>query len=671
MTDYYMRVTGSDASDGLSAGNAWASLSHALDTLSAGDTLYIGPGTYRHVEDFRAVIAGSSGSPIIFFGDYLGEHTGDPYGPVCLTSQWADWGDPEYDWMIQWRGDTKYIEFYNLVFLGGQTVGGAAVIEFGENTGVFGMDGVVFEDCMFFTKGTPGQNDGSALRLNYGDGDTPVGTGARIRRCFFGDNLILESDDNVVANFDIDVLIESCVFTKSANLICGAAAGTYSYEGITIRNCSSLNNEIGSWFVDFNYPKNPTNTMEMHSLLMEYAGIFGSSIGTASCLIHYCQTQDDSSNAIDAIEGINVLATPDTDSQPLGTMFGYEVNRMYEKWFQVKPYSPWEPVEFLGQKHVSIGGGNPDQVPTLDYYGRPFEGNRDKSYVFAGFYNGDFVSTIWDVLYTWQDPDSVWTTEERINESRTAQEAITATDGTISTNFLHIEKPSVNISDNQTIQNVWVRMFAFLDGGATLNFNFYTLDEGEDLGGFSHTGEGTGEWEERWYDLEMIPNTPAGGWTPTHLRNLECRMWQTGGGDIQIMRVLLYMDTGDHDSGAVASRGNLEIETSVVLDGDQSLKITRAGFYQTQVPVVADTAITVTVNARYDSNYSGDLPTIEVYNIIGGIAEQTDVMVASANTWEELSVGFTPTQNGFVTARVVSHDTSPDGITYFDNLTWS
>ena len=189
------------------------------------------------------------------------------------------------------------------------------------------------------------------------------------------------------------------------------------------------------------------------------------------------------------------------------------------------------------------------------------------------------------------------------------------------------------------------------------------------MGGFSITGNA--DWEKKWYNLEMIPNAPAGGWTPTHLRNLECRMWQTGGGDIEVQRLLIYMDTADHDSGAVASRGNLEIETSVVLDGDQSLKITRGGFYQTQVPVVADTEITISAYTRYDSNYSGDLPSIEVFNIPGGIAEQTDVTLAPVDTWNGVGVTFTPTQNGFVTVRLVSHDTSSDGITYFDNLTWS
>jgi hypothetical protein len=670
MTNYYMRVSGDDSDDGLSVEDAWASLSHALDTLSAGDTLYIGPGTYRHIENVRGPIAGTIGDPIVFFGDYLGEHTGDPYGPVCLTSQWADWGNIRYDWLINWDGDTKYIEFYNLVFLGGQSGASEAVVHLGETNGAYGMDGVVFEDCMFFSKGNDGQRDGNSLILNYGDGDTPVGNGARIRRCFFGDNLILESDDNAVANFDIDVLIESCAFTKHGHIIGGAAAGTFSYKNITIRNCSALNNETGSWFVDFNYPKDPTNTMEMHGLLMEAGGIFGSSVGTASCLIHYCQTQDISANAIDLVEGVNVLATPDTGSQPRGTLFGYEVNRMYEKWFQVKPYSPWEPVDFLGQKSVVVGGANPDQVPTLDYYGRPFEGNRDKSYVFAGWYNGDFISTIWDVLYTWQDPDGVWAGEDEINESLSFLEARTAVNGSIAANFLHIEKPSVNISDNQNIQNVWIRPFINLDGiGCTLNFNFYTLNENEDLGGFSIVQDDA--YEEHWRDLIMIPNTPVGGWTPTHLRNLECRMWQTGGGDVQIQRLLVYMDTADHDSGAVASRGNLEIETGVVLDGDQSLKITRGGFYQTQVPVVADTEITVSAYTRYDSNYSGDLPTIEVFNIPGGIAEQTDVTLAPVDTWNGVGVTFTPTQNGFVTVRLVSHDTSPDGITYFDNLTWS
>ena len=77
---------------------------------------------------------------------------------------------------------------------------------------------------------------------------------------------------------------------------------------------------------------------------------------------------------------------------------------------------------------------------------------------------------------------------------------------------------------------------------------------------------------------------------------------------------------------------------------------------------------TVTIDARYDANYTGSLPILEVLNITG-VAEQSDVMVAAANTTEELTATFTPTADGVCRVRVRSQDTSVDGEAFFDDLT--
>ena len=46
-TGYYIAASGgSDSKDGLSQTNAWATFAHAMEKLSAGDTLYLMDGTY-------------------------------------------------------------------------------------------------------------------------------------------------------------------------------------------------------------------------------------------------------------------------------------------------------------------------------------------------------------------------------------------------------------------------------------------------------------------------------------------------------------------------------------------------------------------------------------------------------------------------------------------------
>ena len=91
MTDYYLAVSGRDSDDGRSAANAWGTFEHALDNLSAGDTLYIAPGVHQHDQAARDNLGGTSGSPIVFQGDPYGEHfPGIAPSPVCFTNQQFD-----------------------------------------------------------------------------------------------------------------------------------------------------------------------------------------------------------------------------------------------------------------------------------------------------------------------------------------------------------------------------------------------------------------------------------------------------------------------------------------------------------------------------------------------------------------------------------------------------
>ena len=45
-TEYFVRVDGSDANDGLTRVTAFATVQRGVDALQAGDTLTIGPGEY-------------------------------------------------------------------------------------------------------------------------------------------------------------------------------------------------------------------------------------------------------------------------------------------------------------------------------------------------------------------------------------------------------------------------------------------------------------------------------------------------------------------------------------------------------------------------------------------------------------------------------------------------
>src|SRR5262245_38748916 len=60
---YYVSPSGSDQAAGSSTGNAWKTLQHAADSVHAGDTVIVLPGTYA---GFNLFTSGAPGAPITF-----------------------------------------------------------------------------------------------------------------------------------------------------------------------------------------------------------------------------------------------------------------------------------------------------------------------------------------------------------------------------------------------------------------------------------------------------------------------------------------------------------------------------------------------------------------------------------------------------------------------------
>lgn len=84
MTLRYVGSGGSDSNNGLSWANRKLTLNGVEDTpVTAGDTVYVGPGTYREL--LTVDVSGSNGSPITYIGDVTGEHTDGIGGIVRIT----------------------------------------------------------------------------------------------------------------------------------------------------------------------------------------------------------------------------------------------------------------------------------------------------------------------------------------------------------------------------------------------------------------------------------------------------------------------------------------------------------------------------------------------------------------------------------------------------------
>ena len=74
-TNYYVRVTGNDANHGRSAALAFKTINKAASVALAGDTVYVGAGTYA--EKVAFVKDGTVLAPITFIADVTGMNTGD------------------------------------------------------------------------------------------------------------------------------------------------------------------------------------------------------------------------------------------------------------------------------------------------------------------------------------------------------------------------------------------------------------------------------------------------------------------------------------------------------------------------------------------------------------------------------------------------------------------
>lgn len=84
MTVRYVGIGGNDANSGLSWALRKLTLNGVEDTpVEAGDTVYVGAGTYN--ERLVCDVSGTSGNPISYIGDYDGTHTDGTGGVVRLT----------------------------------------------------------------------------------------------------------------------------------------------------------------------------------------------------------------------------------------------------------------------------------------------------------------------------------------------------------------------------------------------------------------------------------------------------------------------------------------------------------------------------------------------------------------------------------------------------------
>lgn len=123
--------------------------------------------------------------------------------------------------------------------------------------------------------------------------------------------------------------------------------------------------------------------------------------------------------------------------------------------------------------------------------------------------------------------------------------------------------------------------------------------------------------------------------------------------------------------GAYERHDTAARETSTVHTGSNAIVITGPGDHDFGVPVDA-TSTTVTVFARYDTDHAAtNKPQMTILNGEEiGVTTATATMTAAVDTWEQLSLNFSPTAKGIVTIRLISRSAAGSGKAFFDTFAY-
>lgn len=652
MTLYYVRKTGSDGAAGTSAGAAWLTVDKAANTVAAGDTVYVGAGVYRELVTMDT--AGASGSLITYIGDITGANTGDA-GLVIISAHTDDESTAATAGAWAMNGK-EFIVVQNISFIGTnstQVVGDTA------NAAHIAYEGCKFENCTFTFAGRQSALD--VIRIEINNGATPTGNGLQFNQCVFVGQVNLHWDSQATAMVNLKWLFDECLFfangssNNGLNMVRQANGGANTIGGVKVVNCSFFGHSIGVNALNF---ANTTNPCEYYNNAF-YWGNTGVT-HTATAASGLARGNVGTGMTSSTLVGGAGLTTYVPNNDETAALIGGIHDLLLYRVFGWSPYKPWEPMT------LSVGGSyvNPminraqigDVVATADLYNNSRQlGYADKlARVF--YFDGSDAGA--------SDPGSAWTSDANAFDNSLSTSATTSTNGSAGSNYLLAEGTNAP-SSGGTISTVYARVRGSISGASpSASVQIYTDGLGESLGTITITNT-TAAWSA-WTAL----STPTGGWTWAKVQALEIKAYKNAGTTYTLTMVEISVEAGESalDVGAVESRNRPVRTSGTVNAGTYAAEFDGAGYHDQWMPVDA-TSTTVTVYARFDSNYNTAVgkPQLIVYNI-PGVADQTDTVTASANSWEQLSVNFTPTAAGVVRVRLLSRDASTTGKCFFDDL---
>lgn len=636
MTNYFVRIGGSDASAGTSPGTAWRTIGKALGAagIASGDTVYVGAGVYREVVTVAMTSATVETSVI---GDTDGAQTGDA-GEVILTGWTNGWNDTSGGDAINLAG-RDFLTFKNLHLVAG-TTGGNCI-----DGSTVHSSNITLDNCVLQSYGT------SALIATASFATALAWT---ITRCLVvGGNAAFTQTTGIGADWDLNVQITDSTFIHFG------AASTSSC--ITATSSGTAVNEGGGIDV-------------LRCTLIGVTGLTTS--GTRMSLTIPCTFQDclilcgngcnsGEATAITDLGG-NVSFGPYTNITAHATsrldthLFPMPLLSFAHEWmWGMQPRRTFAPMLPDVLNRGTIGTNTTD----LENRARPEGIGR---WIDSGTATAGAATTL-------TDSSKAWKTNEHIGR------LVRITGGTGPNQVKHISANTATVLTIGGKSGDWAT--------TPDNTTTYVIYEGPPTETDKATSGSTttfvvsgAAWSvNKWagYSLEITAGAQSGT-TRTIASNTSTTLTVAAfPGAIDSTSVGSIYWPGTSTTATQRTPGALELhddarkETTTTDAGSVGIVINGPGSHEFQIPV-DNASTTITVKMRYDANHgtTNKPQAILLANGEIGVTTETKTMTSAADTWETLSFAAqTPSAKGVVTVRLVSRSATPYGRSYADTFT--
>ncbi len=652
MTNYFVRVTGSDAADGLTPATAWLTIGKALGAagIASGDTVYLGAGTYRQV--VTVAMTNPTGTTQII-GDVTGEHTGDAGEVIWSAALTNDETAASSSACVNLAG-RDFLTFKNITFIGGT----------GTNQCINGQStsdslSITIEDCTFFGAGTSGQ----LVRFLWGANSVANFTA---RRCRFhaGQNstgLYFQAVPHT-ARWDLGITVEHCLFVGGAGIaLAKSGSNTFNPGGGVARYCTfiacdpAVDDNIAGWS-----PLTPFT-------------VYG-------CVGYGCSAS------------LNINSTVSTGYTLVGAGSVWMSNpatlaAVGGDW---KDDNSFAPMLFGGQEEL-FGARYPMFQPRSGSNLAGHSRERVSTAYFQTFADDASVGTV-----AWTNPSNAQFSED----TRAVASAIPASTGI--SHYLKATNPTTfypAIPASSTITGIIIFYERSSNNLTSIRENSIKLVIGGAISGTDQTDA------NNWTTTDAVRMAGGGanlwGTAPTAAQVQAAdfgvvisakNIHATVAADARIDHIRVYVfytpPTSEDPTVDLLNRprpaggaslvptiGSMEAhdtgaqELSVVRTGTAALILDGPGDHDFLLPVDA-VLTTLSVWTRFDTNHGTTTrPQMQILNGGAiGVADATDTATGAVDTWEQLELAFTPTAKGYVTVRLRSRPAAANGKAYFDDF---